>query len=94
MQFLELQKPSDLDFDLELGRNHTGAHIRSRSINIPNQMEIGNFCGWMDGQMDRPEFQLIRSSQPTVTTTVYFESSPSYVHEYFIFHSNVNKSAH
>jgi len=31
VQFLELQKLSDLDLDRGSGRSHTGAHMQSRS---------------------------------------------------------------
>jgi len=34
VQFSELQKPSDLDLDSDLG--HTDAHIQSRSTHTPN----------------------------------------------------------
>jgi len=36
VQFLELQKLSELDLDLGSRRSHTGAHIRSRSTHTPN----------------------------------------------------------
>jgi len=37
---LELQKLSDLDLDLGLGRSHTGAHIWLRSTHTPNYIKI------------------------------------------------------
>jgi len=52
VQFSELQKPCDLDFDLGSGRGHTGVHIWSRSTHTPNYIKIGKtFCGRTDGQM-------------------------------------------
>ena len=62
MQFLELQKLSDLD--LNLGSGH--AHIQLRFTHTPNDIEIGKTF-FVDGSMDRrmdmdtPEFQSIRS---------------------------------
>jgi len=35
VQFLELQMPRDLDFDLGSGRGHTGAYMWSRSTHTP-----------------------------------------------------------
>jgi len=52
VQFLELQKLSDLDLDLGLGRSHIGTHIQ-RGLSTPNFMEIKTVCGWMDVRMDR-----------------------------------------
>ena len=48
LQFSKFQKPRDLD--LGSGRGHTGVHIWSRAIHIPNYIEIGiTFCGRTDG---------------------------------------------
>jgi len=51
VQFLELQKPRDLDVDLGSDRGHTVAHIWSSSTHTPNYIEIGKKLrryGWMD----------------------------------------------
>jgi len=49
VQFSELQKLSDLDLDLESGRSHTAACVRSR---LPMHQIISKsqkLCGWTDG---------------------------------------------
>jgi len=61
VQFLELQKPWDLDLDLRSDRGHTGAHIRSRSTHTPNYIQIGNTsCG-------RTEVHTYRQTHPELT---------------------------
>ena len=61
MQFLELQKLSDLDLDLASGRSYTGAHVRLRSTHTPDYVQIAK--NFVDGQTDTSEFQ----SRPPVT---------------------------
>jgi len=74
-QFSEIQKLSDLDRDLGLGRSHTGAHIRLKSTHTPNYIEIGKNFLWTYVRMDTPEFQSgddlkINRSTGILTSTV------------------------
>jgi len=56
VQFWELQKPRDLDFDtLDRVIRHTVVHQSSTSIYTPNVIDIGKtFCRWMDIRTDVP----------------------------------------
>ena len=56
MQFLELQKLSDLDLILESGQSHIGVHVRSRSTRMPITSNLEKRF------VERPESHFIRSS--------------------------------
>jgi len=55
VQFLELQKISDVDLDLGSGGSHISAHTQSRSTHTPNLIKIRKkFSGRTGGQTSVP----------------------------------------